>query len=130
LREQQPAWRKRVQIGLATGIAVYGTIFSASLSDHIGRALTAIRVPPATQHQVAALVQDGATRPALAAISATSRAELHAAIRNGFAHGLNELVIISGILALAGATAALTLIRPRDFIISGAPAQDVQNVTT
>jgi hypothetical protein len=25
---------------------------------------------------------------------------------------------------------ALTLIRPRDFIISGAPAQDVQNVTT
>jgi hypothetical protein len=41
------------------------------------------------------------------------------AIRSGFAAGLNDLLIVTGALAFAGAVCALLLIRPRDFVRTG-----------
>jgi hypothetical protein len=42
-----------------------------------------------------------------------------AAIRSGFAAGLNDVLLVTAVLAFAGALCALLLIRPRDFVRAG-----------
>ncbi|MBO0843358.1 MAG: MFS transporter [Nocardioides sp.] len=68
------------QIGLAVGIAAYGSIFSAALRDH-------------------------------------ARAGLHAA----YAAGLNELFVVSGLVAVVGGLLSLALIRQQDFVAPATP---------
>jgi hypothetical protein len=46
---------------------------------------------------------------------------LHAAAV-GFTNGINDLLVVTGIVAIVGAVAAFTLIRSRDFVGAGAPA--------
>jgi hypothetical protein len=41
------------------------------------------------------------------------------AIKSGFAAGLNDLLIVTGALAFAGAVCALLLIRSQDFVRTG-----------
>ncbi|MEP9383036.1 MFS transporter [Nocardioides sp. KR10-350] len=62
------------QIGIAVGIAAYGSIFAAALRGH------------------------AALGP-----------------RAAYAHALNELLVVSGCVAIVGGLLALVLIRPRDF---------------
>ena len=42
-----------------------------------------------------------------------------AALRSAFAAGLNDLLLVTGALAFAGALCALLLIRSRDFVQAG-----------
>jgi hypothetical protein len=44
------------------------------------------------------------------------------AAREGFFEGFNEILLIGGGLALAGAVAALVLVRPKDIKSEGEPA--------
>ena len=46
---------------------------------------------------------------------------MHAA-REGFFAGFNEILMIGGVLALAGAVAAVLLVRPQDMRTEAAPA--------
>jgi hypothetical protein len=52
------------------------------------------------------------------------------AIRSGFASGINDLLIVTGIVALAGAVASFVLIRQKDFVdraphsFTGEPAEE------
>jgi EmrB/QacA subfamily drug resistance transporter len=80
------------QVGIATGIAAFGAIF---------------------QHRV----QSEAHGSVRAVVAAHSEAARHA-----FVVGLNELFVISAIVALVGAALAVYLVRRRDF------AQDPQSV--
>ena len=80
------------QVGIATGIAAFGAIF---------------------QHRV----QSEAHGSVRAVVAAHNEAARHA-----FVVGLNELFVISAIVALVGAALAVYLVRRRDF------AQDPQSV--
>jgi uncharacterized membrane protein YozB (DUF420 family) len=52
------------------------------------------------------------------------------AARGAFVSGLNELLLIAGVLALVGGVAALALIRRKDFVVhepeAGGPAAGAQ----
>jgi EmrB/QacA subfamily drug resistance transporter len=80
------------QIGIAAGIAALGSIFTAAMERNLG---------PSSAGLVQVVRQGGAV-PRSAAT----------AVGNAFAAGLNDLVIITGIVALAGAVCSLVLIRP------------------
>jgi EmrB/QacA subfamily drug resistance transporter len=71
------------QIGIAVGIAAYGSIFSAAMRDGV-----------------------------------RSGWDEHAT----YTHGLNQLFVVAGSLAIAGGLLSLVLIRKRDFESSAAPA--------
>jgi hypothetical protein len=47
---------------------------------------------------------------------------LHEQFVTGWTSALNEILVIAGVVALAGAVLALLLVRQQDFVAQGAPA--------
>ncbi len=103
------------QIGFATAIAALGSIFAGTFQSNLVHALASVPTLARRAAQVAALVRQGEVKQALAGVSPALRGELAGAIRSSFASGINELVVVAGVLALVGAVCSLTLIRSRDF---------------
>jgi predicted MFS family arabinose efflux permease len=109
------------QIGIATGIAVYGSIFAASLHHKMDQALAGT---PSLHRLLPALVTDvqqGKGAQAIFAVPEPLRGPLVAAIRSSFASSLDVLLVVSAVLALVGTVCSLALIRSRDFVVSHHP---------
>jgi EmrB/QacA subfamily drug resistance transporter len=100
------------QIGIATGIAALGSIFTAAMEHHLTYASPVASSAP----RIVALVRQGQVGQLLASLPPASRGPVEAAIRSGFAAGLNDLLIVTGILALVGSLCSLLLIRGKDFV--------------
>jgi EmrB/QacA subfamily drug resistance transporter len=105
------------QVGIATGIAGLGTLFSHAVRTRmvallngapgIGRAHA-----QALAHSVA---QGSGAGSALRHLPARARPAAVHAIRAGFAHGLNEVFLVGAIVSFAAASLTFVLIRSRDF---------------
>jgi EmrB/QacA subfamily drug resistance transporter len=110
------------QVGIATGIAALGSIFShqvaAALQDKLAGTPAAgqsDRIAEAvTGGQVAAVIEQAppAVRPTLADAATSS-----------FVDALNHIGLIAAVLAFAVGVLCLVLIRQQDFVQHGAPAQ-------
>ena len=111
------------QIGIATGIAAYGSIFAASLQSKLGQALAGSPQLHAELPRIVGAVQQGNAGQVIGAVpDSQCRGPLVAAIHSSFASTLDILLFVSAVLALVGAVCAVTLIRSRDFVVSHAPA--------
>lgn len=106
------------QIGIATGIAVYGSIFASSLHQNLGQTLASNPFLERHTAGVVTAIQQGNAREALNAVSAPLRAPLAAAIHASFASSLDVLLVVSAALALVGGACSGVLIRRRDFVVS------------
>jgi EmrB/QacA subfamily drug resistance transporter len=106
------------QIGIATGTAVYGSVFASDLRQKLGQALASI--PSLERHLPGTVtaVQQGNTAQAINAVPAPLRAPLVAAVQASFASALDVLLVVSAVLALVGAACSGLLIRRRDFVVS------------
>jgi EmrB/QacA subfamily drug resistance transporter len=106
------------EIGIAAGIAVYGSVFASALRQHLGQALAGI--PSLERHLpgVVTAIQQGNAVQAIDAVPPASRAPLVAAVHASFASALDVLLVVSGVLALVGAVCSGVLIRRRDFVVS------------
>jgi EmrB/QacA subfamily drug resistance transporter len=104
------------QMGIAVGIAVYGSIFTTSLHNGLDHALSSAPGLAGRGSQVTAAIQQGNLGRAIGAAPAAVRAQLVTAIHLSFAGAMNDLLIVSGILALVGGGCAFTLIRSKDFV--------------
>jgi len=69
--------------------------------------------------RIVTMVRQGQAGRLLASPPPASRGQVAAAIRSAFAAGLNDLLFVTGALALAGALCALLLIRSKDFVRTG-----------
>ena len=69
--------------------------------------------------QIAHAVAAGGTQQVLAATPAAIRPEASAAIHVAFTSAMNDILLIGGIIALAGAVLAAALVRSRDFATYG-----------
>jgi len=107
------------QVGIATGIAVLGAIFESTLTNQIAPKLAHT---PAAGHaaSIAHAVAAGGAQQVLAGIPAHERAAAALAIRGAFASAMNDVLLVGGILALAGAVLAVVLVRRSDFVGYGA----------
>jgi EmrB/QacA subfamily drug resistance transporter len=104
------------QVGIAIGIAAWGAIFLGRGADKVEQALAG--TPGATgdrPRQLVEAVSSGNLDTAVANVPAGQRAAVTDAAREGFLSGINEILMLGGLLALAGAVAALWLIRERDI---------------
>jgi EmrB/QacA subfamily drug resistance transporter len=100
------------QIGIATGIAALGSIFTSAMEHNLTYASPLASTAP----HIVAMVRQGQVGQLLASLPPASRGPVEAAIRSSFAAGLNDLLLVTGILALVGSLSALLLIRSKDFV--------------
>src|SRR5436305_1988035 len=105
------------QIGIAAGIAALGSIFNSALQHSLSGAPA---VGPAAA-RIATMVRQGQVGQLLASLPPARRGVVAEAVRSGFAAGLNDLLIVTAVLAFVGAASALLLIRKQDFVRTGEP---------
>src|SRR5215216_4064541 len=100
------------QVGVAVGIAAWGALF-------LGRGASEVRdlaagTPAASGARPRELVEaasSGNLDHALSAVPAGSRDAVGNAAQQGFLAGMNEILLLGGLLAFAGAVLALWLVR-------------------
>jgi hypothetical protein len=107
------------QVGVATGIAIFGTLFASRLTDDI---VSGLHVTPLSgrAHGLATAVSQGEGQRVLASVPAADRQVAGHAVQAAFVSGLNEILIVAGVGALVAAVAAVILIRSRDFVAARA----------
>ncbi len=100
------------QVGVAVGVAAWGAIFLGRGADKI-TALTAGTPAAGGAHSRAVLeaASDGRLGAALAHVPAGAQHALETAARAGFLSGMNTILTIGGLVALAGAVLSLWLVR-------------------
>ena len=96
-------------VGVATGIAGLGAIFEHRIGERLAELGSG--VPAGFGDAVAA----GAGQAALATAPSGARARLAEAADEAFIAALNDLLVVSAAVVLAGAVLSLVLIRARDF---------------
>ena len=107
------------QVGIAVGIAAWGALFQHVVRDEFVKGATRAGLQGAQQRggQVADFIAFGGARrsgnPQLARLG-----------EQAFVAGLNHLLLLAGLLALAGAALCALLIQPADFAAAHAPAPE------
>jgi EmrB/QacA subfamily drug resistance transporter len=103
------------QVAIAVGVAAWGAIFLARGADKISSL-----VPGAPAHRLIEAASSGQ-------LSHAAHGALAEAARQGFLSGLQTILVIGGLLALAGAVAAAWLVREHEIerevpeVIAAAP---------
>ncbi|MGI8801003.1 MAG: MFS transporter, partial [Solirubrobacteraceae bacterium] len=110
------------QVGIATGIAGLGALFSHTVRTHVVALLDGSGgFTPVQAHAFAANVAQGTgVGSAIATVPPTVRTAAAQAVRVGFVDGLNQLFLIGAIVSLAAAVLSFFLIRSKDFEASAA----------
>ncbi len=104
------------QLGVAVGVAAWGAIFLGRGAAKISE-LTAGTPAAAGSHsrQLLEAASDGRLGAALGHVPVGAHQLVAAATREGFLSGLNSILTIGGLVALAGAVLALVLVREREI---------------
>ncbi len=104
------------QVGIAIGIAAWGAIFlgrGAAKVEELA-AGTSAATGDNPRHLIEA-VSSGNLDGALASVPPGSRDTVTDAAQQGFLAGINDILMLGGILAIAGAVASLWLVREKDI---------------
>ncbi len=111
------------QVGIATSIAVLGSLFASSITKGLTHSLSGVPGLSTRVGQVASAVRQGSVGQVFAQTPPADRGRLEAAIRASFTGGINDLLVFTAVVALVGAVFAVVLIRQKDFVVSGPPPQ-------
>jgi EmrB/QacA subfamily drug resistance transporter len=114
------------QVGVATGIAVLGTIFAHQVTDGIRAGLAG--TPAADQSdRIATAVTGGQTEAVIQAAPPGVRDQLAAVATSSFVDALNLITMIGACVAFAAAALCFVLIRQKDFVQQGPDAPAVSD---
>ncbi|MFC0314901.1 MFS transporter [Gordonia phosphorivorans] len=103
------------QVGIAVGIAVYGTLFSSKIVGSLEQSLDDTRLRDDVP-EIAKAVTAGDQKILVEKVPADLRAGASDTIATAFTDGLNTLLLISGVVAVVGGLASFALIRSKDFV--------------
>ncbi len=103
------------QVGIATGIALLGTLFSSRLSAEVTSRVSSIPALNGQGQRIADGLQGGQLGRILANLPDALRGQVAMVARGAFTAGLNRILLVAAIIALASGVAALALIRSKDF---------------
>jgi EmrB/QacA subfamily drug resistance transporter len=103
------------QVGIATGIALLGTLFSNNVKDEV---VTRVAAVPGLSHQgpqIASAVQSGEIGHLIGTLPAHARQVVGMITRAAFTTGLNRILLVAAIIALVSGVVSLAAIRSKDF---------------
>ena len=108
------------QVGIATGIATLGTLFSHQVADEVRDGLAG--TPVAGQSEgIAGAITGGQVQSVLENAPAGVRDQVAALATSSFVDALNHILVVGAVTAFAAAALCLLLIRQKDFVQHGAP---------
>jgi EmrB/QacA subfamily drug resistance transporter len=103
------------QVGIATGIALLGTLFAKRSSSDITKNLAHTPLS-GKSHALASALQSGQVTAYLKHLPHQQMPLAIHAARASFTSGLNEILLVSAIVALVCGVLSLVLIRGKDFV--------------
>jgi EmrB/QacA subfamily drug resistance transporter len=103
------------QVGIATGIALLGSLFSNQVKDQVLSLTAAVPGLSSRGPQVAAAVQSGQIGQVIAKLPPSARQSVGVITRTAFTTGLNLILLVAAIIALVSGVVSLAAIRSRDF---------------
>jgi|HubBroStandDraft_5_1064220.scaffolds.fasta_scaffold10989_2 EmrB/QacA subfamily drug resistance transporter len=103
------------QVGIATGIALLGTLFSNKVRDEVMAKVAAVPGLSGHSAQIAGAIQSGQVGHVAGQLPAGARSTVELITRTAFTTGLNQILLVAAIIALAGAVISLVAIRSKDF---------------
>jgi predicted MFS family arabinose efflux permease len=101
------------QVGIATGTAALGALFLGRAQDHIAAAL------PGSTHAAARGLAEAVSSGGLKGVPG----HVVAAARDGFLTGFNEILVIGGVVAIAGGLLTLLLVQASHIRTAAAQAE-------
>ncbi len=104
------------QVGIATGIALLGSIFSNTVRGDVVSRVSAIPGLSSHAQQIASAVQSGNSAQAVGQLPASSREAIGEIVRASFTAGLDRILLVAAIVALASGVFAFATIRSKDFV--------------
>jgi EmrB/QacA subfamily drug resistance transporter len=108
------------QVGIATGIATLGTLFSHQVADEVRDGLAG--TPVADQSSgIADAVTGGQVDAVLSSAPAGVRDQLAGVLTSSFVDALNHILVVGAVTAFVAAAFCLLLIRQKDFVQHGGP---------
>jgi len=107
------------QVGIATGVASLGAVFQARVDAKLSTLL------PGAPDGLSEEIASGGARAAASAAPPGHRAEVVEAARIAFVSGLNEILLISSVVAFAGALLGFLLVRSSDFVTAAPQPETV-----
>jgi len=104
------------QVGIATGIAVLGTLFSHTLTEQVRATITTVPGMSGRAAQVAGAVQSGQTGRLIAHLPARTGQAVAIITRSALTAGLNQILLVTAIIAFASGLVSLAAIRGKGFV--------------
>lgn len=110
------------QVGIATGIALLGSLFSNKVGSEVLARVAAVPALSGRGPAISTAVQSGGIGALLAQLPASSRGPVTAITTAAFTAGLDRILLVGAVLAIACGVFALLAIRGKDFVRHQAPA--------
>ncbi|MDT4893208.1 MAG: hypothetical protein QOE97_2243 [Pseudonocardiales bacterium] len=105
------------QVGIATGIALLGTLFTSRVTETIMAGVH--KIPQVSGQQLATAVKSGASQQASAAVPPDVRGQVTLLTRQAFVAGLDRIFLVGALIAFGSAVIAFAAIRSKDFAAQG-----------
>jgi EmrB/QacA subfamily drug resistance transporter len=107
------------QVGIATGIALLGALFSNMVRSEVLTHVAAVPGLSRRAPQIATAVQSGEIGQVIGQLPAHARQAVALITRGAFTTGLNHILLVAAIIALVSGVVALAAIRSKDFVQQG-----------
>jgi EmrB/QacA subfamily drug resistance transporter len=114
------------QVGIATGIALLGTLFSSRVTSTVLHNVAQTPALSGRGPSLALAVKSGSVPAVLQKVPAAQRGTVEEITRTAFTAGLNLILLVAAIIALVAAVIAFVTIRQQDFVQSDS-AQSVDH---
>ena len=103
------------QVGIATGIALLGTLFSSKVHDEVISGVAQQSSLRGKGSQLADAVQSGNIGGVLGQLPASARGAAQQVTASAFTAGLDRILLVGAVIAFASGVVALATIRSKDF---------------
>ena len=108
------------QVGIATGIALLGTLFANTLASAVATS-TSHTPLAANSASITSALRNGTAGQLFATTAPQQRGLLAEVVRGSFTTALNQTLLVAAIISLISAVLAFVLIRPKDFVAPNQP---------
>jgi EmrB/QacA subfamily drug resistance transporter len=104
------------QVGIATGIALLGTLFSSEVTAQVRAGVAGAGQLAHQGPRIATAVQSGEVASVISKLPPHLGHTVELITRTAFTVGLNRILLVAAIIALASGVVSLAAIRSKDFV--------------